>query len=587
MQEELEDIRQEYATSLEELTFNSKPIISNLTIIAQENMQAAEVISRTIEDHIGKCAPGHKLPVLYLLDSICKNIGSPYTTLFGRNLYRTFTDAYTLVNDAIRKKMHELFQTWKQPVPSTGQPLFPNEPLRRIENYLNKARSAVLEIQQNYVPPFRSTPPTQHARPAYAVPDAARGYPSVTAAPASAGSGYSAYAQAPESGNGYQGYVENKPAAAAPVTKASLTAELSTLIELTREKIQDNPGDVDAGTQLSALTQLFQIVSSSDLPQNQLQTIKDELNVLAEDLRRNKNKRKAAMAADAAPPPAKRQTPMWTAPTPASVPLLPQQQPVNQLNLGALQPDLLAQLLASVPQQPQPQQQYASNANALTAALAGIPGFGLPIQQQPQQASANDAAALFASLMSAGLINAPAAPARQNRMLEKIMGPDVELSNKFIQKPRPDFVFLLYDSLPLLCGTCGRRFADTERDRKIRDAHLDWHFRVNKRLRDDSRGQSRSWYLGEEAWIQSADADADSSKTGGGAERAKKMQEVSQKYILTPKEASVVNTPCPICMEKFKSVWNEKAEDWVWMNAIKHSNGKIYHGTCAFECGLL
>lgn len=54
LQEELEDIRQEYATSLEELTFNSKPIISNLTIIAQENMQAAEVIARAIEDHIGK-----------------------------------------------------------------------------------------------------------------------------------------------------------------------------------------------------------------------------------------------------------------------------------------------------------------------------------------------------------------------------------------------------------------------------------------------------------------------------------------------------------------------------------------------------
>jgi pre-mRNA cleavage complex 2 protein Pcf11 len=69
-------------------------------------------------------------------------------------------------------------------------------------------------------------------------------------------------------------------------------------------------------------------------------------------------------------------------------------------------------------------------------------------------------------------------------------------------RSRPDLVGLLYDSLPLQCSTCGRRFADTERDRKIRDAHLDWHFRVNKRLREDTRGQSRSWYLDEEVGTQ-------------------------------------------------------------------------------------
>lgn len=529
--------------------------------------------------------------------------------------------------------MHELFKTWKQPVPSTGQPLFAHETLRRIESYLTKAMSAVLEIQQQHQqarpPSFRSTPPLGQTGPGQ---EPSRSYPASSAsvpasmAPSTSAGGYDSYFQAPDTGSGYKSYAEVKPASA--ITKASLTADLSMLIELTREKIEDHPADVDAATQLSALTQLYQIVSTSELSGSQLQTIKTELDVLANDLGRYKsNKRKAHPDHSILSPPSKRawnspqldqQVPVWTPPV-ATQPVYASTPPpaVNSLSIAGLQPDLLAQLL--IPQMPQQQQQpqYVNN-SALTAALAGIPGLVLPVQQS-RQVSANDAAALLASLMSAGLINTGLSKP-ENKMLEKLMGSDVELSNKFIQKyafvalnynkvllthfyrPRSDLVVLLYDSLPLLCSTCGRRFADTERDRKVRDAHLDWHFRVNKRLRDDSRGQSRSWYLGEEAWIQSADADADvnpddindgkdKAGTDGGdvnnAELAKKMQEVSQRYISTPKDAAVVNTPCPICMEKFKSVWNEKAEDWVWMNAVQNSNGKIYHGTCALECGLI
>lgn len=53
-QEEIEDIRQDYLTCLQDLTTNSMPIIKNLTIIAQENVGAAQTITRVIEDHIRK-----------------------------------------------------------------------------------------------------------------------------------------------------------------------------------------------------------------------------------------------------------------------------------------------------------------------------------------------------------------------------------------------------------------------------------------------------------------------------------------------------------------------------------------------------
>ena len=51
-QEDRNQIRQDYVESLRELTFNSRPIITNLTIIAQENIQNADVIVKVIEEHL-------------------------------------------------------------------------------------------------------------------------------------------------------------------------------------------------------------------------------------------------------------------------------------------------------------------------------------------------------------------------------------------------------------------------------------------------------------------------------------------------------------------------------------------------------
>lgn len=53
-QEESEAIRQDYLYSLKELTFNSRPIITNLTVIAQESVSHAQAITKAIEEHINK-----------------------------------------------------------------------------------------------------------------------------------------------------------------------------------------------------------------------------------------------------------------------------------------------------------------------------------------------------------------------------------------------------------------------------------------------------------------------------------------------------------------------------------------------------
>ncbi|KAK9473960.1 uncharacterized protein V1510DRAFT_361984 [Dipodascopsis tothii] len=516
-QTELEAIRQDYMTSLEELTVNSKPIITNLTIIAQENLPAAEVITRAIEDHVNKCSPASKLPALYLLDSICKNVGSPYTLLFGRNLYKTFTDAYTLVPDPVRRKMAELFQTWKQPMSSTGQQLFSSEPVRRIDNFLFKARTALLELQQ------QDQRQAQLRGPYGKMPPAHR------------------YAAAPTPYSRPPGHVHGGSSGprehyavdgTGAVTSEILLREIARLIDLTNDQLKENFADSHAQTQLSALTSLRDILVKSSLPHTSMSAI-------------------ASLASHyGAPDHARAQLP------PAGAGYAP-----PALN-GADPSTLFASLMSAglIP---------SSSGDVRTADTIHAINTAM-------RASNGGTHALMSATGGTG------------ESLRVLMSADVELSSRFLQTRRPDLSYLLYNAIPNSCRTCGRRFSNSKEDRARRDAHLDWHFRINKRLRDETRGQSRSWFLTEEEWIQFTDADTvleknakdDVAQPPGKLQRKDSKVGLLQKYIPIPTDPALAAAACPICKEKFTSEWHDKAEDWVWMNAVLSDDGNVYHATC-------
>lgn len=111
---------------------------------------------------------------MYVVDSIVKNVGTPYTLFLGRNMYQTFMNAYTLVDSQTRRKLDEMLKTWKEPVPGSldTRPVFPPEITRSIESALIKARTAALQQQQarsqqeiltrgrNGTPPGWSSTPT-------------------------------------------------------------------------------------------------------------------------------------------------------------------------------------------------------------------------------------------------------------------------------------------------------------------------------------------------------------------------------------------------------------------------------------------
>jgi len=99
---------------------------------------------------VSQASPDRKLPALYVLDSVVKNVGTPYTLFLGRNLYQTFMHAYSQVNTQVRNKLNEMLKTWKEPVPGSQdpRPVFPQDTTRPIENALIKLKTMDLAKQQ-------------------------------------------------------------------------------------------------------------------------------------------------------------------------------------------------------------------------------------------------------------------------------------------------------------------------------------------------------------------------------------------------------------------------------------------------------
>lgn len=115
-----------------------------------------------------------------MLDSVVKNVGTPYTIFFGRQLFGTFMEAYALVDQNVRRKMEEMLKTWKEPVPGSidSRPVFPVDVTRPIETALIKHRTSAIQAQQENSrreqflgrvrgtpgPPYRNTPTPPNMR---------------------------------------------------------------------------------------------------------------------------------------------------------------------------------------------------------------------------------------------------------------------------------------------------------------------------------------------------------------------------------------------------------------------------------------
>ncbi|XP_025986831.1 uncharacterized protein LOC105195218 isoform X2 [Solenopsis invicta] len=111
------EVADEYISSLSDLTINSKPLINMLTMLAEDNIEHASAIVQAVESHLLKVRSDIKLPVLYLIDSIVKNVNGDYLNLFTQNIVNTFCGVFEKVDENTRASMWKLRQTWNDVFP--------------------------------------------------------------------------------------------------------------------------------------------------------------------------------------------------------------------------------------------------------------------------------------------------------------------------------------------------------------------------------------------------------------------------------------------------------------------------------------
>ncbi|KJZ78793.1 hypothetical protein HIM_01566 [Hirsutella minnesotensis 3608] len=329
MASDAEEVAEDYRHALEDLSTNMRFEISNLTVIARENTEHALAIAEVLQQHILKAPPNKKLPALYVLDSIVKNVGTPYTLYFGRNLFKTFMESYVVVDHNVRRKMEEMLRTWKDPVPGSmdTRPVFSHELVRPIENALMKARAASMPPQgpipgrprSSLLPPHRNTPtpPGMRAGPAGAYPgqpfphpnggrpgDPTQGNPAypgqqhVSAHPFG-NAPVSVHQQIPLSQFPHQPHVQHGvaapspfqpplagpygpgPAAPAGISVETLSNDIQNLIVAMRAEFSQNPHDASVQNRLRALLDLQGVVQRTSLPPDQLELIKNKVTELA------------------------------------------------------------------------------------------------------------------------------------------------------------------------------------------------------------------------------------------------------------------------------------------------------------------
>ncbi|KAJ5220892.1 uncharacterized protein N7469_009779 [Penicillium citrinum] len=585
-----DDLVEDYKLSLEDLTTNDRFQINNLTVIARENTEHASAISRVLEDHISQTPPMQKLPALYVVDSIVKNVGTPYTLFLGKHMYQTFMNAYVLVDPATRRKLDEMLKTWKEPVPGSleTRPVFPPEITRTIENALIRARTAAIERERPQVNRPRGGTPigrSNNSTPPQGMPRPLAQYPS----------------------NGRPLHTPTPPQGQHPDrTLESLNRDLEALITAARTNFANSPFDPSSQARLKALLDLQNILQNQQLTPDQLKLVRDQVSTMAASTSiPSTHSPVPSMPVQPVPPPV---------PVPVSTP--PTQTPSQPLQ-NLLNSSTLAELIRATANRQQQQQQPTPPPQ--------IPNI-LPQMHPPQMAGSSTPQppapaenSLIAALRARGLIPSQSAPPTmssggtppvggplpffipsQTHSTPPVPTPPqagtstsstVPMNTVSMKIPRLALVVTLYEAKSNRCGTCGRRFPTTDDGREKKARHLDWHFKTNQRMVDASkRAQNRSWYVDERDWIKSREAgddsgpaDTENTKEGEtGADGTASKQGPPKSWIRAPNDAKLRNTPCPICQEMFESTWSEDVQDWIWQDAVKIAN-RVYHASCYAE----
>ncbi|CAI5444721.1 unnamed protein product [Caenorhabditis angaria] len=108
----LSDEANEYKLTLSELNNNNKTQINLLTILADDYKKCAAQIVDIIAAALMTANPQKKLVIMYVTDSILKNVKGVYIDLFNKQIIPMFLNAFQAGDEKIRTKLYSLKLTW-------------------------------------------------------------------------------------------------------------------------------------------------------------------------------------------------------------------------------------------------------------------------------------------------------------------------------------------------------------------------------------------------------------------------------------------------------------------------------------------
>ncbi|CAB9499366.1 PCF11, cleavage and polyadenylation factor subunit, homolog (Saccharomyces cerevisiae) [Seminavis robusta] len=108
----------EYRELIEELgTFPDKVLINCLTMIAEDHSESKEAARRVydcIREKLLSSSGDHKLPIMYVIDSILKNARGAYIGFFEQDAPKWMPSVYRALPDETRRnKLKKVWNTWK------------------------------------------------------------------------------------------------------------------------------------------------------------------------------------------------------------------------------------------------------------------------------------------------------------------------------------------------------------------------------------------------------------------------------------------------------------------------------------------
>ncbi|RZB89050.1 Polyadenylation and cleavage factor-like 4 isoform D [Glycine soja] len=626
-----DEIVQIYELLLSELTCNLKPIITDLTIIAEQQREHAKGIADAICARILEVPVDQKLPSLYLLDSIVKNFGQEYIRYFSLRLPEVFCEAYRQVQPSLHSAMRHLFGTWSK--------VFPPSVLHKIEAELQFSQA--VNTQSSTPNPVRASESSRpshgiHVNPKYlrqlerstvdsfcrAPPGQVPGSQNQINHSLGSSQPHDAWKISHHPSNIFSNRgrarnlmippidnirnTDNNPYWVRPavsrmeahpsVLPAPFEMRPSVNVNVTRPPII-NPLQKHVRSQFDAMNTSNPIANhvvnkSSFMPEQSFDSVENkDASILK--IHQLPNQLSGVISSNQQNHGQAQQLQFFPSQDPSTsqfshgsslqghgvsistamsnpLPVLPFPLPFQSISNNPLHLQGGAHPPLPPGRPPAPSQMIP-HPNA---------GAFMP-SQQPTVGYTN----LISSLMSQGVISlANQLPAQDSVGTE--FNPDI------LKIRHESAVNALYGDLPRQCTTCALRFKCQEEH----SSHMDWHVTKNRMSKSRKQKPSRKWFVSDRMWLSGAEALGTESAPGFlPTETIEEMKDHEE--LAVPAEED--QNTCALCGEPFDEFYSDEMEEWMYRGAVylnaplgitagmdRSQLGPIIHAKCRSESNM-